>query len=477
MSNEQMSVTQRFGAAFTGLWRKREGMTLRSIRPAMIVYMLAYPAELILYHIGQSYMAVETKLLGVAAFTPMYIGHIIFSLVIMLLWSDRFKHLVHISVAVFALGFLPWLFLPEGTPRLVCAIVAWTGLGGCVTSARCGFAFVSNNAERMAGLMMMFATTCVFAFLQAFAISGVALTYIIPILVAATLVFCLLKFKEADFDVKDEATPSDSKGLYWAFVYFTAYFAINGYACELYTEGSQDALVLLAIGKTACILIFFAIMVWWKRSVWHIWNIFFVFCVILGVLVVLEPQFVASVFVPKNLLVGLCELGWPAALYMLACAQRRFASYRLLKQCTVVFVLLAPVTTLSDDFANALFPGAIPQITLVYILVVVIGILILSPFSYKYLFSVNWLSDLTKDDMEPWHEKVEQADRFEGYGLTPREKQVLALLLSGSTLRQITGRLGIAQGTVNTHADRIYKKIGVNSKAELFVKFGATETN
>jgi DNA-binding CsgD family transcriptional regulator len=36
--------------------------------------------------------------------------------------------------------------------------------------------------------------------------------------------------------------------------------------------------------------------------------------------------------------------------------------------------------------------------------------------------------------------------------------------------------LGISQGTVNTYAASLYKKIGVNSKTELFLKFGVTET-
>jgi DNA-binding CsgD family transcriptional regulator len=220
-------------------------------------------------------------------------------------------------------------------------------------------------------------------------------------------------------------------------------------------------------------VIFFAVLVWFKKSVWHVWNLFFVFTVVMAVLAVLASRIGTAA--PQYFFNGLSLIGWPAALYMLASAQRRFASYKLLKQCTVIFVILSPITTLSDDVVESKFPDALPVITLVYVLVIIFGFLMVSPYSYKYLFSDKWLSDLHKPDMALWNDKINDADRFDKYNLSPREKEVLAHLLAGHTLRMISGYLSIAQGTVNTHADRIYKKIGVNSKTELFLRFGVTE--
>jgi DNA-binding CsgD family transcriptional regulator len=220
-------------------------------------------------------------------------------------------------------------------------------------------------------------------------------------------------------------------------------------------------------------IIFFAVLVWLQKSVWHVWNLFFVFTVAMAVLAVLTPRIGSAA--PQYFFSGLSLIGWPASLYMLASAQRRFASYRLLKQCTLIFVILSPVTTLSDDIIVAKFPDALPMITLVYVLVIVVGFLMASPYSYKHLFSDKWISDLHKPDMAFWDDKNGDADRFDRYSLSPREKEVLALLLAGHTLRMIAGHLNIAQGTVNTQADRIYKKIGVNSRAELFLRFGVAE--
>lgn len=56
--------------------------------------------------------------------------------------------------------------------------------------------------------------------------------------------------------------------------------------------------------------------------------------------------------------------------------------------------------------------------------------------------------------------------------LTPREKQVVILLLRGMTLRQIAPELGLTFSTVATYSKNIYKKLNINSRAELFFLFG-----
>ena len=50
--------------------------------------------------------------------------------------------------------------------------------------------------------------------------------------------------------------------------------------------------------------------------------------------------------------------------------------------------------------------------------------------------------------------------------LTPREEQVLQLLVEGRAVRQIALELGIAPSTVKNHVQSIYGKLQVSNRAE-----------
>lgn len=50
--------------------------------------------------------------------------------------------------------------------------------------------------------------------------------------------------------------------------------------------------------------------------------------------------------------------------------------------------------------------------------------------------------------------------------LTPRERQVLALLSGGLTIGQIATRLAISPRTVETHVAKLYRKLGVGGRVQ-----------
>ncbi len=61
----------------------------------------------------------------------------------------------------------------------------------------------------------------------------------------------------------------------------------------------------------------------------------------------------------------------------------------------------------------------------------------------------------------------------EDYNLSPREAELLQLLVQGMTYQQIADRLFISHGTVRKHVENIYSKLHIHSKVEAVQKANA----
>jgi DNA-binding CsgD family transcriptional regulator len=55
--------------------------------------------------------------------------------------------------------------------------------------------------------------------------------------------------------------------------------------------------------------------------------------------------------------------------------------------------------------------------------------------------------------------------------LTPREKETFFILLGGYSLKETAEQLNVGYSTANTYQTAIYKKLNVNSRAELIINY------
>lgn len=69
---------------------------------------------------------------------------------------------------------------------------------------------------------------------------------------------------------------------------------------------------------------------------------------------------------------------------------------------------------------------------------------------------------------------LEIQSRLDRTPLTKREKEVVALLVSGATTRGIAEQTGLTVATVHTYLKRIYSKLGVHSRVELVARMVGT---
>ncbi len=111
-------------------------------------------------------------------------------------------------------------------------------------------------------------------------------------------------------------------------------------------------------------------------------------------------------------------------------------------------------------------PGA--EVTVIALTVVCVTLVMLPPLnhqlilllkSHTYLAAYGGMSQSQQTDI------VRQIKTLDP--LTIREQEVLQLILSGKSNREIAGALFISESTVKTHARNIFSKYDVGSRAEL----------
>ncbi len=79
------------------------------------------------------------------------------------------------------------------------------------------------------------------------------------------------------------------------------------------------------------------------------------------------------------------------------------------------------------------------------------------------------IDEILRDDASPRRADLSRAIALMAvdYGLSPREREILVLLVRGRDVRHISEALVVSVNTVRTHVSNIYGKLGVHSRQEL----------
>ena len=88
------------------------------------------------------------------------------------------------------------------------------------------------------------------------------------------------------------------------------------------------------------------------------------------------------------------------------------------------------------------------------------------PFNDEVLLTAIWQA-LERSRLALAREAEMQELRDHYASLTPRERDVMALVVSGLLNKQIAGELGIAESTVKAHRGQVMQKMKANSVADL----------
>jgi DNA-binding CsgD family transcriptional regulator len=87
---------------------------------------------------------------------------------------------------------------------------------------------------------------------------------------------------------------------------------------------------------------------------------------------------------------------------------------------------------------------------------------------------LSYTSRMNRPSLDGRRRGLEVQSRLDRTPLTKREKEVVSLLVSGASTRQIAEQTGLTVATVHTYLKRIYSKLGVHSRVELVARMVGT---
>jgi DNA-binding CsgD family transcriptional regulator len=253
----------------------------------------------------------------------------------------------------------------------------------------------------------------------------------------------------------------------------TLYFFVAHYFVEIfytYLPGTSSAAAQVANGSVGILVVFLAItlQLLTRRSVWNMCNVFFI-----AMLLTYGLYFMPEGSALRNLaryIHAFEQMGYIAAYYLLGCVFKKHGDFRLFKLCLVIILPLSMLSYLIPGTISAYAPDSLPLAATLITAAVFIGFILLSPAYSKHLFAADWSDAFSSVDMTEAVRKVEESNLLENLKLTPREKEVAALLLQGNDAKQIAAELSISVHTANFHTKNLYKKLGINKRSELFAR-------
>lgn len=458
------------------LWSAQEVLALRNIRKDHIQYFFAFPLAMIFINI-QDFIVDDGRVLFGLAHTTITFLSFALGAIIMFAFSTESNIAVisKITAILTAFGFLSWLLFPYSFFTFAFEIVFMAGIGGCLSSSSFSFVFMLNNTERFFGSTLMLLAIEFVELSSEYIILPELVQKISILFMIAALCLCMFFSKSKDYHRAERKKFAKFDPSIWLVLFiFFSYFAIR--ITGFYASAFQHTTAVRSWGMLAFILILCCILlhVLFKRSIWTMCNIFFIASILSHLMWYLHFPEAAYLFSELK------EVGFLITFYLLGSVTNKFCDFRVHKHLVLICIAMIAVLYLGIDILH--MKMSTQSIAVIIASVLFAIFLLLSPYFSQYLFFADWSREFRQINMSPLSQDpfatrtAEQSltHSLDETNLSPREKQVVALLLQGMTLRQVAPELGLTQSTVATYSRTIYKKLGINSRAELFILFGSS---
>ena len=453
--------------------KTRDELSWRNFRRSILPFALVFLLSIVigdLRHLDQqlTVFGIESTVLMKMAFGLGFLP-LFFS-------KERHVHLLlRVSVLAQAALLTAQLLLDAGIPRVgaYCAFHF-----ACGVSTSCGlylFVFSLNNVERfftMVSAQTYYAFSYLFFQLSAVAdfFRGAGSAAVMLALIA--VVFLIRQDSWPKIEMQKEPGVKES-GIAAVIALSMIYHIITLMTFYIAYQEQTISQTLYGIGGLAAIAVMFTVMFFFNYSALHLWSLCLV-CTVLGIGALhYNTSFAVN---GGSFFYGIGEgLGFMILFYIQGGALKRSGSFKLLRLCClfncVNYAVVNSVFFIFYDHLDA------SNLTIAFPVVLVLEIvcLLLAPILHDRLFRTDWTDGFHMVDMPVYAEalqQVEQVDVKNTLGLTPREKEVFMLLQTEASFKQIAGTLGLSDNTVRFHSKNLYRKLNIQSRAELMAQYG-----
>ena len=442
-----------------GFWPAFFARIRQNVRKDKLPYMLMFTLAPIFPGMKNSLMLNAHPLWGVNAIFIMGIGY---SIGIGLLFAfarlERIAQYARWVALSMLAAFALWISLPKSTAATLVGLVFSLLLGGCGGFQLFGFSYALNDNERLMGASLT----------SLFCLSFQALLVLLPLgdfggiiyvgLQVLVSALCLMRYKNEDVShLCEKCRPAASKALALTLFFFISHRAITFFHSYLSHGANQ------IINGLAGLLVFFlslSIYFLFEFNIWHMCNMFFAGLALSAILhLLLSDQQGGNV---AKFLDGFSHMGFIASYFLLGHALGSNANLRLFKKTLALVFGASLLLHIIPGTLARLMPEAFPLINAMVAVGLFVIFTLLMPIMSRRLFIKVVVQETAE---ERWQRHIQ------AYDFTPREQEVVALLLKGMLYKQCAAQMHISQDTVKFHAKNAYRKAGVTTRNELMSLF------
>jgi DNA-binding CsgD family transcriptional regulator len=477
------------------LWSSRDELSPHNFRKEKLLAFLVLPLAIIIGDLR--YLDLDMTLFGFDSPSLMLAAYAIGWLPAMFLPKERLLLMLR-AAAVLSAVFIPFqVFLEPGVPRLWFFLLFHAMNGACIAAGFYFFCYSLNNVERIFAAAIAQAYYALVPDIFWGTVGPFMKTWGSAAAMAALLaVAFLFRPKPEDFSLQSGNARE-------------RFVATGGRASIASIEGGGGASavpLILAVdmiyvisnlmtyfidfdyelvipflygaGALAAVAAVFVLQLLFNKSALHGWNLFLVLIMAGYAALLSDSPFWVNA---GSFATGLGDgLGYMVIMYLLGGALKREASPRMFRFLCLVTFIEYFVVTLGFDLVYATVETPSKHIAFAVVLLLSCLCLAFGPTLQKRLFDADWADslhalDIVRAGYPAELTEVERIDLAGGLGLTPREKEMFTLLLTDMNPKEIFSEMKISRGTYNFHSVNLYRKLQIQSRTELFAKYGKQE--